>query len=69
MATLKRLEALEQSRGQRKIVALFPKLVSLDRWSVLSESMQAELKANVKTESRPSYSQEDLSAMSGLFNA
>lgn len=61
MATLKRLEGLEQARGQRKVVALFPKLMPVDEWGVIAASMQTELKANIKKDCPPQYDKGDLS--------
>ena len=61
MATLKRLEALEQVRGQRKVVALFPELMPVDEWGAISSNMQAELKANIKKDCPPHYDKRDLS--------
>lgn len=55
MATLKRLEALEQARGQRKIVALFPELMPVDEWGELAFQMQTILKENIKKEIAPDY--------------
>ena len=60
MATLKRLEALERSRGQRKVVALFPELMPVDEWGAIASNMQAELKANIKKACPPQYDKEDL---------
>lgn len=54
--TLKRLEALEQQRGQRKVVALFPELMPVDHWGALAVKMQAILKANVRSGEPPDYS-------------
>jgi hypothetical protein len=67
MATLKRLEALEQSRGQRKIVALFPELMAVDEWGALAVRMQGELKTNVKKDSAPQYDRADLTILKNLF--
>lgn len=61
MATLKRLEALERSRGHRKVVALFPKLMPVDEWGAIASNMQAELKANIKKDCPPQYDKGDLS--------
>ncbi|OUW78245.1 MAG: hypothetical protein CBD74_10895 [Saprospirales bacterium TMED214] len=61
MATLKRLEALEQVRGQRKVVALFPELMPVDEWGAIASNMQAELKANIKKDCPPHYDKRDLS--------
>lgn len=55
MATLKRLEALERSRVQRKVVALFPELMPVDEWGTIAESMQRELKGNIKKDVPPNY--------------
>ncbi|MBB3230960.1 hypothetical protein [Halomonas stenophila] len=65
-ATLKRLEALEQQRGQRKVVALFPSLLALDEWGAIATNMQAELKANIKKDCPPQYDEADTSR---LFSA
>ena len=61
MATLKRLEALEQVRGQRKVVALFPELMPVDEGGAIASNMQAELKANIKKGCPPHYDKRDLS--------
>lgn len=53
--TLKRLEALEQQRGQRKVVALFPELMPVDEWGTIAANMQAELKANIRKDCPPHY--------------
>jgi len=42
MATLKRLEALEQARGQRKVVALFPELIPVDEWGAYASGTESE---------------------------
>ena len=55
MATLKRLEALEQVRGQRKVVALFPELMPVDEWGKLAYQMQTVLKDNIKKDTAPDY--------------
>ncbi len=55
MATLKRLEALEQARGQRKVVALFPELMPVDDWGELAYQMQTVLKDNIKKDTAPDY--------------
>jgi len=55
MATLKRLEALEQARGQRKVVALFPELMPVDEWGELAYRMQTVLKDNIKKDTAPDY--------------
>jgi hypothetical protein len=60
MATLKRLEVLEQARGQRKVVALFPELMPVDEWGTIASNMQAELKANIKKDCPPQYDKRDL---------
>lgn len=61
MTTLNRLEALEQARGQRKYVAMFPKLMPVDEWGTVAARMQAELKANIKKDCPPQYDKRDLS--------
>ena len=58
-ATLKRLEALEQQRGQRKVVALFPSLLAVDEWGAIAANMQAELKANIRKDCPPQYDEAD----------
>lgn len=60
MTTLNRLEALEQARGQRKYVAMFPKLLPVDEWGAIASNMQAELKANIKKDCPPQYDKRDL---------
>lgn len=55
MATLKRLEALEQARGQRKVVAMFPALMAVDDWGGLAYQMQTILKANITQDEAPDY--------------
>ncbi len=60
-STLNRLEALEQARGQRKYVAMFPRMVSVDEWGTVAARMQAELKANIKKDCAPQYDEGDLS--------
>lgn len=57
--TLKRLEALEQQRGQQRPVAMFPRLVPVDEWGAIAANMQAELKANIKKECPPQYDHGD----------
>lgn len=57
--TLKRLEALEQQRGQRKVVALFPELMPVDDWGAIAANMQAELKANIRKDCPPHYDERD----------
>lgn len=54
-ATLKRLEALEQQRGQNRPAAMFPRLVQVDEWGALASQMQAELKKNIKKDEAPDY--------------
>lgn len=54
-STLKRLEALEQVRGQRKVVALFPELMPVDEWGELAYRMQTVLKDNIKKDAAPDY--------------
>ncbi len=54
-ATLKRLEALEQQRGQQRPVAMFPRLVPVDEWDALASKMQRILKANVVKDEAPNY--------------
>ena len=61
MATLKRLVALEQACGQRKAVALFPKLIPIDERGAIADNLQAELKANIKKDCSPKYDEDDLS--------
>ncbi|TBW49693.1 hypothetical protein EZI54_19425 [Marinobacter halodurans] len=60
-STLKRLEALEHSRGKRKVVALFPELMPVDEWGAIASNMQAELKANIKKDCPPQYDKGGLS--------
>jgi len=60
-ATLKRLEALEQQRGQQRPVAMFPRLVPVDEWEAVAARMQAELKANITKDCPPQYDEGDLS--------
>lgn len=60
-ATLKRLEALEQARGQRRVVALFPEMMPVDEWGTIASKMQAELNANIKKDCPPHYDKRDLS--------
>lgn len=55
MTTLNRLEALEQARGQRKYVAMFPKILPVDEWGELARQMQSILKDNIKMETAPDY--------------
>ena len=59
-STLKRLEALEQARGQRKVVALFPEFMPGDECGAIASNMQAELKANIKKDCPPEYDKGDL---------
>lgn len=65
--TLKRLEAVEQARGQRKYVAMFPRLVTVEEWGPLAERMQCELKMNVKKEIAPQYDRTDLALLEHFF--
>lgn len=54
-STLKRLEALEEQKEQRRSVALFPVIQTLENWGNLAVSMQAVLKDNVKRDCAPDY--------------
>lgn len=63
MATLRRLEILEQARGQRKVVALFPELMPVDEWGAIAANMQAELKSNIKKDCPPQYDRRDLNQL------
>lgn len=62
-STLKRLEALEQACGERKVVALFPELMPVDDWGPIAANMQAELKANIKKDCPPQYDSGDVSRL------
>jgi hypothetical protein len=53
--TLKRLEALEQQRGQSRPAAMFPRLVQVDEWGALASQMQRILKGNVVKDVAPDY--------------
>lgn len=56
-ALIKRVEHLERSRllDKRRPVAMFPRLVSVDRWGELAVQMQSILKDNVVTDTAPDY--------------
>lgn len=56
---LKRLGVIENKRHQKRRsgpVAMFPKLVSVDEWEVISVQQQRRLKANIKDDAGVDYS-------------
>lgn len=54
-ATLKRLEALERQKGERRPAMLVPRLVSCDEWEALAAPSQLLLKENVVKYVAPDY--------------
>lgn len=52
-ATMKRLEALEQTKGTNRPIALFPRLMQVDEWESTAAPAQKILKQNVKSHNPP----------------
>jgi len=59
-STLRRLEALEQRVFEVRPVAMWPKMIHVDKWSVIAANMQAALKADVRGGGSTQYSTSDV---------